>query len=220
MPGLLNTAQPAPARSAAAATPVQTGVAQPGKVSPDNADESGAEGNVSPEEQAQYDAFVTNGMKLMNDEKGIDGLLKAIQGDGDPIQGLADTVAAIVIRVEDSAQKQGVEISPDVLLHGGTELLEQAADLSEQAGNHKFDDKELEAALYRSMDIYRSMREQQGKLPTEQLGQDLQELQAAEKEGSLEEMFPGITEFGNERPAPPPRNAQPPAAQPSRGLLR
>lgn len=218
MPGLLNAAPSAPARGATTATPAQTGVAQPGKVSPDNADASGAEGNVSPEEQAQYDAFVTNGMKLMNDEKGIDGLLKSIQGDGDPIQGLANTVAAIVIRVEDSAQKQGVEISPDVLMHGGTELLEQAADLAEQAGIHEFSEEDLESALYQSMDIYRSMRE--GKLPTEQLGQDLQKLQAAEQDGSLEEMFPGITEFGNKSPAPPPRNAQPPAGQPSRGLLR
>lgn len=229
MPGLLNVERNDGApRGAAQPLAAQPPASQPGNAQTGNAD-AGDEGSVSSEEQAQYDEFVTNGMSLLHDEKGLSGLLQSIQGDGNPVEGLANTVASIVIRVEDSAQKQGIEISGDVLMHGGTELLEQAADLAEQGGVHEFSDDELESALYLAMDIYRTTREQQGKLPTEQLGLDLQELQAAEQDGSLEKQFPGITEYGQKSPAPAaqppgngqpqPRNAQPGNARPQRGLL-
>ncbi len=229
MPGLLNVqrndavqpgavqprgAQPGAAQPGAAA--------QPGDLKPADA-EADNEGNVSPEEQTQYNEFVTNGMSLLHDEKGLSGLLKAMKGDGNPVEGLANTVASIVIRVEDSAQKQGVEISGDVLMHGGTELLEQAAELAEKAGAHEFSDKDLESALYLAMDIYRTTRQQQGKLPTEQFGQDMQELQAAEQGGALEEMFPGIGKYAEQHPTEAPDEGQPqPGQQPaqrSRGLL-
>lgn len=228
MPGLLNVqrndavqpgavqpgAQPSPGQPGAA-PPVQPGAPQAGNLKPAEADE----GSVSPEEQAQYNEFVTNGMSLLHNEKALSGLLKAMKGDDNPVEGLANTVASIVMRIEDSAQKQGVKISGDVIMHGGTELLEQAAELAEKAGVHEFSDKELESALYLAMDIYRTTRQQQGKLPAEQFGQDMQELQAAEQGGSLEEMFPGIGKYAETHPT----EAQPPAQQPGqaprRGLL-
>lgn len=179
----------------------------------------GDETNVSPEEQAQYDQFVTNGMRLINDKKGLSKLLKSIEGAGNPVEGLANTVASIVIRVEDSAKQKNVEMSPDVLMHGGTELLEQAAELAEAAGIHEFSEQDLENALNIAMDIYRTTRQQQGKLPTEQLSQDLQEVQAAEQGGELEQMFPGITEV-SQRPLPEgaqPSGGQPPGGQPPSG---
>lgn len=204
MAGLLNAT---PSASAPAAAPTQPAAAKPA--------EAGDESNVSPEEQTQYDEFVTNGMSLLHNEKGLSALLQSIQGDGNPVEGLANTVASVVIRVEDSAQQQGAEISGDVLMHGGTELLEQAAELAQEAGIHDFSDDDLESALYLAMDIYRTTRQQQGKLPTEQLGQDMQELQAAEQDGSLEKAIPGLTKYAQERSVQPPPNAQP-----QRGLLR
>lgn len=238
MPGLLNATRSVATPGAAPQGPATEVPAQPSNVRPGDAGDD--ESNVSPEEQTQYTEFVTNGMRLMNDEKGLDGLLQSIQGDGNPVEGLANTVASIVIRVEDSAQKNGMEISGDVLMQGGTELLEQAADLAEQAGIHEFSETELESALYMAMDIYRETRQQQGKLPTEALGQELEGLRTADREGSIEDMIPGITEYAEKaqqeavakgQPSAQPGNAKPtagqpvrpagqPAPQPRRGLLR
>lgn len=230
MPGLVTGigAPPQPEPGNALPGNALRGNAKPRNVQPANVNAGqptgGDESNVSPEEQTQYDEFVTNGMSLLHDEKGLSSLIQSIEGDGNPVEGLANTVASIVIRIEDSAQKQGIEISGDVLMHGGTELLEQAADLAEQSGVHEFSDDELESALYLAMDIYRTTRQQQGKLPTDQLGQDMQELQTAEQDGSLEKQFPGITKYAEKSPAQPPSSEQPPNAQPGnarprRGLL-
>jgi len=133
-------------------------------------------------------------MSMMNSEKGSKALLKAISGDENPAEGRANAVASSVRRSEDSDEKAGAKISDDVMLAGGAEILEQAADLSEQTGGHAFTEEELEQATYMAMDIYREARQQQGKLDQGAVGQDLNELKAAEADGTLEEQIPGITE--------------------------
>jgi len=176
MAGLLNASEQNPQQAAA---PAAAG-AEPAP-------------NVSKEEQAQYDEFVTNAMSMMNSEKGSKALLKSIEGEN-PVEGLANAVASIVMRLEDSAEKAGAKISGDVMMAGGAEILEQAADLSEQAGGHAFTEEELEQAVYMAMDLYREARTQQGKLDQGSFGQDLNDLKAAEADGTLEEQIPGITE--------------------------
>ena len=158
--------------------------------------------NVSPEEQQQYDVFVTNGMKILDDQKALPKILETIKGDGSPVEGLGNALALLVMRLEDSATEGGQKISPDVLLHGGTELLEQMVELAEKAGVHEFDEKEMESALYLALDIYRTSRQESGQLDEEALGADMQELQRADKEGELEGMFPGLGEYAKGLPKP------------------
>ena len=163
---------------------------------------------VTPEEQEQYDLFVSNGMKLLYDQKVMPKLMESIRGggnateDGNPIEGLANALSMLVMRLEDSAAEKGQPISPDVMLHGGTELLEQMADLAEQAGVHTFDESEIETALYLALDTYRTTRQQQGKLPEDQLKADMQQLAQAEQDGSIDEIIPGITEYAKKAPKP------------------
>ncbi len=217
MPGLLNGKQSealqagiTPPAGTAADAGVQTGTAA----------DAGAEGEVTADEQGQYTEFVTNGMRLLHDEGGLKKTLEAIAGDGDPIEGLANVVAGIVMRVEDSATQSGAEISGDVLMQGGTELLEQAAELAEEADIHDFSEEELGQAHQQAMHLYMATRQQQGKLPPEKFAQDLQELQAAEQDGSLETMIPGIAEFAEQQVAKASQAKPAAAAKPSRGLLR
>lgn len=156
--------------------------------------------NVTPEEQEQYNQFVTNGMQAMYDEKSLPQMLQAIQGDGNPVEGLANALVMLVTRLEDSAEQAGQKISGDVMLHGGTELLEQMADLSKEAGMHDFNKQELEEALYTAMDLYRGFRQEQGKLEPEPYVQDIQALQAAEESGNVDDVMPGLTEFAKKMP--------------------
>lgn len=220
MVGLLNGKQSEDLRGGItppAGTAVDEGIATGTAV------DEGVEGGVTADEQGQYTEFVSNGMHLLHDKDGLKKTLKAIAGDGNPVEGLANVVANIVIRVEDSAVKAGAEISGNVLMRGGTELLEQAAELAKEANVHDFSEEELGQAHLQSVELYRSTRQQQGKLPPEKFAQDLQELQAAEKDGSLETMIPGITEYAEQQVAQASQAkpaAAPAAAEPSRGLLR
>ena len=199
MAGLLNTAdQGTPPAAPAAQMPA--GPESDMGTGPEAGGEEGS--NVSPEEQKQYDQFVGNGMKLIFNKQGVQNILKAIKGDGKPVDGLANALVMVVTRLEDSAEQAGQKISPDVVMHGGVELLEQLADLAQKAGVHDFSKKELDGALYRAMDLYRERRQQQGKLPVDQLKGDFQQMQQAEQQGTLENDLPGITQFAQNAPAP------------------
>ena len=191
MAGLMNAAQPV-GMSPNVATATPPG----GSTPPPSGDSQG----VSKEEQKQYDEFVTNGMKVLHDESGLDAVTQSLSGDGNPIEGLANTVVSIVIRLQDSAKQAGHEISGDVVMQGGAEIMEQAVELSEEAGIHKFSEEDMESAMYMAMDLYRSSRgEQDGQ--QNNFTADLQELQGMEQAGTLEQEFPGITEHSQKAAA-------------------
>jgi hypothetical protein len=161
-----------------------------------------------------YDTFVTNGMTMLYDEKTMPQVLETIKGDDNPVEGLANAVAMIVLRLDDSAEQAGQQISGDVKFHGATELLEQMAELAEEAGIHEFGEEDMEAALYQAMDIYRTTRKEQGKLPEEEIGQDMQELMALNEAGRMNEVFPGLDEFAAKRAQKPEQEEE------SQGLMR
>lgn len=171
--------------------PARTSPMMPQSMAENAEDES----NVAPEEQAQYDTFVKNGMRLIYNEQGLPKMVETLAGDGDPVEGLANALVTVVSRLEDSAKQSGVELSPDAKFHGAAELLEQMAELSEKAGIHQFTEQEMESALYTAFDQYRQLKQQQGTLDVEGLKQDAAELAAADQAGTTEEMLPGISEF-------------------------
>lgn len=197
--------RPAPS----AEPPMAQGPGQPGM-----AEEAS---NVSPEEQAEYDAFVTNGMQLIYNEQLMPQLLERIEGGGNPIEGLANAAALVVMRLEDSAEGQGQAISNDVKFHGGTELMEQLAELAEAAGIHEYSEEEVESAFYLALDTYRSTRQEQGKLAMDEINQDMQTLVQADQAGRLNEVLPGIEQAAARLPKPDQAGAPAPTgAEPKR----
>lgn len=172
------------------------GLMNPAKRQPDATQKPGeGENNVSEQEQQQYDEFVTNGMTMAYDEKMMPQIITTMEGDGNPVEGLGNVVAMIVMRLEDSAKQSGIEISGDVMYHGAVELIEQLAELGEEAGVATFKEEDLESALYIALDIYRSTRQDQGVLPVDEISQDMNDLVAAEQAGTLDQMLPGVSEF-------------------------
>lgn len=182
------------------------------------------ESNVSPEEQAQYNEFVSQGRMLVDDKKTMPTLLKNIQGDGNPVEGLANSLYAVVMRLEDSAEKAGKEFSGDVKYHGATEIMEHMVELAEAAGIHEYSDQNMESALTIALDLYRVAKQQSGEIQPEQFQDELAMLQQAEQEGRLDEVLPGITEYAENAPQPQDveGSGQPPAEEerPRRGLMR
>lgn len=179
----------------------------------------GAEGgeNVSPEEQEAYNEFVSNGLQLIYSEKAMPQILESIEAGGNPIQGLANSMVMVVVRLEDSAQDQGREFSGDVKLHAATEIMEHMVELAEAAGVHEYSEEDMESALYLGMDIYRSIRQEEGSLPVEELSQDMQALMEADKQGRLDEIIPGIEEFAKNAPKPEDMQQQQPAPEAAGG---
>jgi len=150
--------------------------------------------NVSPEEQAQYDQFVNNGLSLIYDEKTMPHIIKTLSA-GDPVEGLASAVVLVVTRLQDSAEKAGRKIGPDVLMHGGKELLEDLANLAGKAKIHDYNDDELQGAMFRALDLFREMQMKQGKIDKSAVERDMNMLVEADKSGRLAKNNPGLAQY-------------------------
>lgn len=181
--------------------------AQPMRGEADPMADGGEQPNVTPEEQAQYDRFVDNGLKIIFDEKTAPQILKRLQASGNPIEGLASATVNVVLGLKDSAEKAGQKLDPAVLLHGGAELMENIAELSDAAGVHKFTPEELEQATYAAMDQYGTIEKERGTLDTAAFEEDARMLLEADQAGRLDELLPGITEKAKQMGGAKPQEA-------------
>jgi hypothetical protein len=140
-------------------------------------DQAEEQPNATPEEQAQYTAFVENVLELVYGDKGgkrLQATLKALKASDDPVQDLAATTATLVKRVEDSAQGAEMELADGVVYHAGVAVLEDLAELAGKAGIHDFSEEEMEQAGYRAIDAYRMMKGDQ--VDEDKAGADLAEM--------------------------------------------
>ena len=153
--------------------------------------------NVSPEEQKIYDAFVDNALSVIYDEKSLPQIIESLKGDGNPVDGLANTAGTVVVRVQDSAEQAGQELPPDVVFHAGSEILQDLAQLAEKAGIHQFSPEEIEGAAFQAMDLYREAKGRDGGAARPQIVEDFNQIVALDQAGKLDELAPGLTErFG------------------------
>jgi hypothetical protein len=145
--------------------------------------------NVSPEEQAQYEAFVTTALNLITDDKAEAALLKSLGGSKDPILSLASTALNVVKRVEAAAAAKGTEVPGEIILHGGEEIVSALAKMAEAAQIHAYTPKEIEGAFYRAADMYREEKQAAGQIDQKGAAEDIEELKRAEQAGQLPPQF-------------------------------
>lgn len=120
--------------------------------------------------QATYDLFVKNGMRVLFDKNALPAILKSVAAGGDPVIGLARTLASLLVRIVASAEQSGQQIPLDIIQEGAKELLGHLADLAGEAGVHKFTPQELTKALPLTYLFYARMKQQgpQGPQPPAQ----------------------------------------------------
>lgn len=171
------------------AAPMQPGMDQGGM-----GEDQGEQPNVSPEEQAQYEEFVANGIKLIFNEGTVPKLIAALKADPNPVHALAANTVTIVQRLQQSAQQKGAAIPPDILIQGGAEIMGNIAELAKAAKIHEFSEEELENASYVAMDMYGDKALKDGTLDKEGIAQDFQTIVQADQQGTLEQTIPGIEE--------------------------
>jgi hypothetical protein len=175
------------------------------------------EPNVTPEEQAQYDQFVKNGIKVIYSDNALPKILDTLT-TGNPIDSLANTAVMIVKRLVDSAKKNNAEIAGDIIYHGGIEILEDLANLSEKAGIHSYTQKELETSTYRAMDLYRDMM---GNVDQSMYQQDLQQLKQLDETGQLDQIMPDAKQhFASDAAQQQPEAGQQNSAPGQRGMMQ
>ena len=150
--------------------------------------------------------FVENGLTII--ENSLPQFLKSIEGDGDPVVGLATSVAALVLRLEDSARSKGKEIPPEAIEQGGVDLLEGAAQIATEAGIHDFSEEDLTRAYLLAVDNYRVAKQERGELDQGAAKAQFDVFQQAEQEGRLDELLPGATEFAKQHGSMPQEPAQ------------
>lgn len=153
------------------------------------------DGNVMPEEQEAYAAFMVNVANVLFDEKSLNGIVERLSS-GEPVPAVAQTAAMVVMRVEDSAEESTqTQVDPDILLNAGKETVEILAEMSEKAGIHSFTEEELEAAYLAAVDQYRQTREKQGKIQPSQFQQEMAELKQSDDDGTLDQKYPQIAQY-------------------------
>ncbi|GAA4108928.1 hypothetical protein ACFFTN_01515 [Aminobacter aganoensis] len=175
----------------------------------------------SPEEQADYERFIGRAFELIYNQQMLPQVLGLLQGEGDPKEGLARAATMIIGRVAGAAQQAGTKLSGDVLLHAGTAVFEDLANLASEAGIHDFgEDRDgLEGAYFKALDLYREMLQQSGQLDEAAVAQDLDQLMRADQDGQLEAMFRRLSEEDAAGDEPREVQADPGTNAPHGGLM-
>lgn len=174
----------------------------------------------TPDEQAAYDAVVANGTHMVYaNEKVFQKVLKLLEGNGDPVAGLAKSAASLIMRVQGSLQQAGKSVPIGVLFHAGTELFGELANLATKAGIHDFrsDPDAVEAAYYAALDDVRQMMVKAGMISPEAAKAEWAALQQKDQSGELGEMFKGLMARGQQGEPPSADDPQIPPMR--RGLM-
>lgn len=178
----------------------------PGTNAPEQAMQGEGEA-ASPEEQALYDAFVKKGLGVIYPEKSdgqVSGeILANLKGDFDPqiLQMFEASEPALTDSPQDSAAATSVlvtimvegslgqPVGEEITMHAGKVLVEELIEVSEAAGIHDFNEKDVETVWYRALDLYRIASPNADQ---EALSREFEQIVQADKDGRLGDILPGL----------------------------
>lgn len=171
---------------------------------------TGEEDNgVTPEEQAEYSEFEENYMRMIYEGDHVrPELLEALEaardskesdgtGPSPAVATLANLAVQIVGNIDDAAERAQRPLSDDVLFQGGASVIEELAEVSRTARIHDYTEKEMAGALTLAVDMYRDKAIKSGRTDEQTLTSEWDRLIAADQEGRVDEVAPGISEAGD-----------------------
>jgi len=239
MPGLIEDQmgqQQAPGIDQGAQGVQGRGVQQPGRPPSEQTPEQqmriGEPKKANPDKQRLYDMYVGNAFNIIHGEQSRDTIIKMLKR-GKPVDAVADTTLMVMKKLDATAQAQGVNVSDDVRLHGGNEIMGELIMVGEASGAFKqMKPEEREAAFriavgkylqagyrsrkYKPRDIIDAADKMAGSLPNMNLEQDAQDLYGYINPKKIALPTPGQAPAGGG--APPAGGATPPGqAQPAEG---
>lgn len=163
----------------------------------------------SPEEEADAEEFIKNAVELTHDENGkpTEPVQRHLQGQFEPevmqmfeavnppinpespSDCLALTGLLVVMATDASAMSAGKDVGNDVVLHAGAELIAMFAEDAEVLGLFESDEKGVEVAVTRAVDIYNQI--DGPRVDKQMLADEFQQLVEADKAGQLDKVLPG-----------------------------
>lgn len=156
------------------------------------------EANATPEQQAAYNKFVGSALlHVFGDEKVMGKILGQI-GD-DPVQDVGRTAANIGFVVLKKAQAAGETIPPEVILHGGQELVAVLAELAQAGKRIEMTPEDIEKAYYVAADTFRQMMQGEGGIDPETAAGDIEALRQMEESGELDALMQAAAQDQAER---------------------
>lgn len=115
----------------------------------------------SPEEQAIYDKFVSLALLHIHDGDTAPAIVEQM-GRGDPVEAIGNAAAQVAFAVMQKAEQAGEKVPPDVLLHGGKEVVEALVEVAETAGVADLDQEQTDMAFYQAADTFQDLMKSGG----------------------------------------------------------
>lgn len=137
------------------------------------------------DQQRIYNRFVGLCMAFLWSEKFMPKAVKIIKAHPNETDAMAMIGATIVQRVFMAADSQGEPIPPEVLLHGGLEVMNEVATFAKAAGVEGIDPDEIETAYYLAADKVRDGLVKAGKLDPQELAGQFEEIKNMAGEETL-----------------------------------
>lgn len=143
--------------------------------------------NATPEQQAAYNRFVGTALLHIYDEKVMPKIVGQIGED--VVNDIGRAAANVGFVVLKKAQQKGETVPPEVILHGGQEVVASIAELVAKAKGIEMDPQQVEQAYYVAADTFRQMMQGEGGTDPETAAQDIEALRQMEESGELEAMM-------------------------------
>jgi len=170
-------------------------------------DQPGQETQVPPEMQEQFDLFVINAINVVHDKTVSEGILTRILHNENRLEAIAEATVDITMRLADSAEGEGLQISNEVLVHGGNAVLGEIITMAEAAGMQKLTDEQKNEAFQRATAIFINSSVESGNMSKDQL---VQMSEQAQQTPEGQQIVQTMQEQGGQGPAPSPEQPIPP----------
>lgn len=171
-------------------------------------DEEGRQPNVTPEEQAQYQDFVTAGLAIIYKDKQVrPAILSLLDNDPSdlqkilnaqelqhfsPLVAIAATTVVVVLQIQRATKGTPDEPSDDVAIHGAAAILEELAEIWMRANKQQLGEDDVHKALSMAADIYREVAADEGLVDDNALKQEFMGLVRADRAGKLAQVSPEL----------------------------
>jgi len=122
---------------------------------PEAEPETNKDGQVvaSEEEQENYDMIVSRAIKVIHGE-GQDDILKMMGSSETPAEGMGRVTANVIRVVYQSAKQAKRNITPEVLMYAGMEIIQELSEFGQARGIFEYEDEDDEAAQIQDAGLY------------------------------------------------------------------
>lgn len=185
------------------AQPPRRETAMPAAAAPDmGGDPNEGAVEASPQEQAQYEAFVANAVLALFGPEQREATKQNLAA-GDAMDTIPVMAGAVVARVAQAAAEAGDPIGQDVLMHGSAEILENLVEYAEAAGMLQTTPETMQGLTARTFDEVRLAMADTGVMDPAAAKANLAEIQSPQGDAALAAMIGGA-----KGKAPPPKRGR------------